>query len=287
MENVVPKTPSNWIHELSFAEVEEHLKKDAIALLPIGATEQHGHHAPLMLDTAWAISVAEEAARLTGVLIAPPLHYGWSYSHMDFSGTLTLRSDTLTRAVIDICESLIYHGFQKIIIINGNRTVVAPFDIAAARLRNATGALVAVADCGLIAQQEVKAISEGGRGTLGHAGESETSMILYTFPHFTDMEKAVDGIKNNAPEKKTNEPELHRGHVNVDPELRGNSVFVPILPSELRRRTADTAGVRGAATLATPKKGEKMVKAIATNLAAFIEEIRPLQVSISRPDVPV
>src|SRR3546814_15176312 len=86
----MPGTQSHWIHEMSHVEVADYLKTDDIALIPFGATEQHGAHAPMMLDTAWAIAAAEGAARKTNVLIAPPVHYGWSYSHMGFPGTLTL-----------------------------------------------------------------------------------------------------------------------------------------------------------------------------------------------------
>src|SRR3546814_12665056 len=89
----MPGTQSHWIHEMSHVEVADYLKTDDIALIPFGATEQHGAHAPMMLDTAWAIAAAEGAARKTNVLIAPPVHYGWSYSHMGFGHADVERRD--------------------------------------------------------------------------------------------------------------------------------------------------------------------------------------------------
>src|SRR3546814_20846251 len=105
----------------------------------------------MMLDTAWAIAAAEGAARKTNVLIAPPVHYGWSYSHMGFPGTLTLSAETIVSLALDICRSLLVHGFRKLVLINGNRMVLQPLDIAAGKDRNATGAMVAGVDSGLIA----------------------------------------------------------------------------------------------------------------------------------------
>ena len=78
----MPGRPSVWVHELSWDEIEAHLAADDVALLPIGATEQHGHHAPLLLDTGWASVTAEEAARRAGCLVAPPLRLAELVAHM-------------------------------------------------------------------------------------------------------------------------------------------------------------------------------------------------------------
>ena len=69
-------TSSPWLHERSWTSVQEYLKHDDLILVPIGATEQHGRHTPLMVDTGWAIAVAEGAALATGTLVAPPQHRG-------------------------------------------------------------------------------------------------------------------------------------------------------------------------------------------------------------------
>lgn len=286
----MPGQKSRWIHEMSFNEVESYLRKDDVALVPVGATEQHGHHAPQMLDTCWAMASCEVAAELGNALIAPPVHTGWSFSHMDFPGSIGLRAETLTNVCIDICESLIYAGFKRIVLVNGNRTANnPPMDIAAIRLREETGALIPVADCGLIAADEIKALCEGGTGALGHAGESETSMILHVAPQFVDMKKAVDGTGANIKKAKKggNRPHLHPGNMNVDPELRGNSYQMPVIAHELKALSAKTKGVRGAATLATPEKGKKMVEAIGRNIAALIEDLRARPVKIKRKRLPV
>ena len=117
--------------------------------------EQHGPHAPLMLDTGWAIGVGEEIARRTGTLVAPPMHYGWSSGHMGFPGSVTLTSETLTTVLVEICRSLMVHGFKRFVLVNGNRVAnLPPMEIAATKLRVGHGALAAVLDVGLIARRE-------------------------------------------------------------------------------------------------------------------------------------
>ncbi len=284
----MPGTPSRWIHEMSYDEVEDHLAKDDVMLVPIGATEQHGRHAPMLLDTAWAISACEAAAEIADVLIAPPLHYGWSYMHMGYCGGITLSAETLRRATEEICASLMWHGFGRIIIVNGNQIAnLPPLEIAATRLRNHTGTFVAIADVSQIAQEGLIAITEGEPGANAHAGEHETSMVLYRFPEFTDMTKAVDGPGVRLERQRSDAKQLRHHLLDPDIQPRGNAVRVPQSPDEMREVTEDSFGVRGHATLATAEKGERIVKAIGANLAVFIEEARMAKVELSNIELPV
>ena len=57
---------TRWIHEMPWTAIEDYLEGDDIALLPIGATEQHGPHLPLIVDTGWAMAMAEGAEERTG-----------------------------------------------------------------------------------------------------------------------------------------------------------------------------------------------------------------------------
>lgn len=277
----MPGRPSVWMHELSWDEIAAQLARDDVALLPIGATEQHGHHAPLLLDTGWACVVAEEAAKAAGCLVAPPLHYGWSHGHMAFPGTLGLRAETLTAVAVEIGECLVRHGFRRVVLLNGNRRAnLAPMEIAAVKLRIATGALVTVADCGLLAREAVARIAEGAPGTLDHAGESETSMVLAYYPHLVDMARAPGGFVAQAKGAKP-----RSGHATLDPRLDGDSYYLPHLPEEYRARTAARQGVVGDDSLASAEKGRAMVGAIAARLAELVGTLRGMEVSVRVPPV--
>ncbi|MCC7425951.1 MAG: creatininase family protein [Alphaproteobacteria bacterium] len=278
----MPGRPSPWIHELSFDEIEAHLKTSDVALVPIGATEQHGRHAPLLLDTGWAIAAAEEAAKLADCLVAPPMHYGWSFGHMAFAGAIGLRAETLTAVALEIGQCLLHHGFRRIIYVNGNRNAnLPPLEIAANRLAITTGAFAAVADCGLIAREEVAALCDGPPGTIGHAGESETSLVLARYPHLVDMSRAPGGFR------EAGRGGLRHGHTNLDPRLDGNSVAVARVPGLFRAHTEARDGVVGDAQRASAEKGHAMVAAIARNLAGFIAEARKAEVTIRLPEMPV
>ena len=85
---------SPWLHERSWPSIKAYLERDDLILIPVGATEQHGAHAAMMLDTGWAAGVSEAVAARTGTLAAPPLHYGWSSGHMGFAGCITLSAET-------------------------------------------------------------------------------------------------------------------------------------------------------------------------------------------------
>ena len=276
---------SRWMQELTWDVIEQRLTRDDVVLVPIGATEQHGHHAPMLVDTGWAVETSADAAALADCLIAPPLHYGWSYGHMGFPGAIGLTAETLTRVAVEIGECLVHHGFGRIIFVNGNRVAnLAPLEIAAVQLHLQTGAFTAVADCGMIARDEIAALSEGPAGALGHAGESETALALARYPHLTDMDRApADRAAASDPAKPR--AFYREVHSSIDPQLDGNGWFVPRNPQEFRTQTQARFGVVGDARLATAEKGEAMIAAIAKQIAAGVAVARSRTVTLRKPQV--
>ncbi len=274
-------TDSHWIHELKWPDIAAYLEHSDIALIPIGATEQHGAHLPLCVDTGWAIGMAEGAAERADVLIAPPVHYGWGPHHMAYPGTMTLRAETLERVALDIGQSLIFHGFKKLVFINGNRVAnLPPMEIAASKLRFRTGAYVAVADAGLLAKTAVHAVCQSPEGGLGHAGESETAYTLYRTPHLVDMDKAADGASHPG--------RFSLSHKPLEPPFDGDSVYVPRTDGDMRRATEASHGVAGSATMATREQGERIHEILGEALADFIEtHVRPATVELKPVDIPV
>ena len=271
---------SRWIHEMTWEEVGSYLQKKDTVLVPVGATEQHGRHMAAFMDTSWATGVSEAVAQRTGVLIAPPVHYGWGPHHLAYPGTITLRSQTLTQVCIDIGESLAYQGFKKIIFVNGNRVANLPaMQLAASSLRHKTGAFVAVADTGLIAKQAVRDICTSAPGGLGHAGESETSYMLHLHPEFVDMTKAVKQERRHG--------RFHTSAANLEPPYDIETVYVPAIASEFLAATESAGGVAGDASLATAEKGEQILNVIADALTAFLEEVAfPKVVELKPLDIP-
>jgi creatinine amidohydrolase len=271
-------TSSPWLHERSWTSVQEYLKHDDLILVPIGATEQHGRHTPLMVDTGWAIAVAEGAALATGTLVAPPQHVGWSPHHLAYCGALTFRPETLISVMVDIGESLIHHGFKKIVFVNGNRIAnLPPMEIAAAKLRFSTGAYVSVIDAGLIARREVGEICQAGEN--GHGGDSETSFMLHWRPDLVDMSQAAPGKPHQTGGSFPTNPMPYQ------PPFDQNVISVRITAEEMLR--GHESGISGDATVADADKGRRVLEAIVRNTARHIEEARRLKPEVRRPPIPI
>ncbi|MBU0847720.1 creatininase family protein, partial [Patescibacteria group bacterium] len=107
-------------YKLTWPEVEDYLKTNDVILFPTGSTEQHGKHIAEDNDAFTAYEIAKRVAERTGVLVAPTMPFGNSIHHMKFPGTMTLTFDTLVDVYKEVCESLISHGFKKIVIMNGH-----------------------------------------------------------------------------------------------------------------------------------------------------------------------
>lgn len=272
---------SPWLQERSWPAIEAYLAQDDTVLLPVGATEQHGYHLPLLVDSAWAIAACDGAARKSNVLIAPPQQVGWSPHHLAYPGSLTLRPETLIQVVLDIGESLVVSGFKRLVIVNGNRIAnLPPLEIAASKLRHRTGALCVIADVGLIAKEEIAALRDGPRGSLDHAGESETAFMMAWQPDLVALEKAEPFLPPRS--SVFNEP------LEFEPEYEGNSVTV-IRRADDRKRAKDgpaTQGISGDPTKATAEKGQAILNAIVTNLSTLIDELRAQPTRETRADIP-
>ena len=107
------------IAEMNWMQVEEYLKHDDRAVLPLGSTEQHAYLS-LSTDSILAERVAVEAAEPIGVAVFPIVAYGITPYFMAYPGTLSLRVSTYMQLIRDLLESLKQHGFKRIVIVNGH-----------------------------------------------------------------------------------------------------------------------------------------------------------------------
>ena len=113
-------------------EVEEYLRTSRGIIIPIGSTEQHGPNGLIGTDHLDAEFVAKGVGDEIGCLVAPTLTIGMSQHHLGFAGSITLRPSTLIALVGDVVTSLMKHGFERFLFINGHggnvATVTAAFD---------------------------------------------------------------------------------------------------------------------------------------------------------------
>ncbi|MBP9904826.1 MAG: creatininase family protein [Rhodoferax sp.] len=171
-----------------------------IAVLPVGATEQHGPHLPLRVDTALVDGVIAAAqshlADDLKVLFLPTQAVGLSPEHARFPGTLTLKNETILRLWTDLAESVVASGVQKLLIFNAHGGNVSVMDLVARDLRARLGMLVYSAswfNLPLIdAQgQDLSAQFGAPEQRFGiHGGALETSMMLALEPNQVVMQRA-------------------------------------------------------------------------------------------------
>jgi len=155
-----------------------------IAVVPIAALEQHGNHLPVITDAAIADELGRRLDALLPdmIVLLPTLWCGSSHHHLGFPGTISISSETYTRVLIDVADSLIASGFQRIFFLNchgGNQT---PFAEALYRLnlkhKGAREPWIAAASYWNLAAPELAAQTFMATPRLSHACEYETSLML-------------------------------------------------------------------------------------------------------------
>jgi mycofactocin system creatininase family protein len=153
---------------------------DALVLVPVGSTEQHGPHLPLSTDSVIAREVAERvAARLPGVvLVAPTVSYGNSGEHAGFPGTISIGHEALKLVLTETVRSLALWA-ARTVFVNGHGGNVRTLGEAVAQLR-AEGHDAAWTACAF-------------PGGDAHAGRAETSVMLHLSPADVDLTAAAAG----------------------------------------------------------------------------------------------
>jgi mycofactocin system creatininase family protein len=151
----------------------------ALLVVPLGSTEQHGHHLPLGTDTTIACAVAEAAAgALDGALLAPALAYGASGEHEDFPGTVSLGTEALTGLLVEYGRSACRWA-ARVLLVNGHGGNLDALGTAGSQLRS-EGRDVAWFPCGI-------------PGGDAHAGRTETSLMLHVEPEGVLGERTLGG----------------------------------------------------------------------------------------------
>jgi creatinine amidohydrolase len=175
----------------------------AVVIVPIGSVEQHGLALPVNTDNREVEFVAQEGARRAAgpVLVTPVMPFGISLHHMMYpAGTITLRVETLLHVLSEVCESVVQHGFDRILLLNGHGGNMSTISAAALELKFRLVRQIQAANWWELILDVFGEVCEGPvTETIGHAGESETSCILALTPESVrrDRLKLVPGITDD------------------------------------------------------------------------------------------
>lgn len=177
-------------------------ERDGVVVVPIGSIEQHGLALPLDTDCRTVEYVARRTARLVddvAVLVTPTIPFGVSPHHVAYPGTITLTVETVVRLLGEVCESIVAHGFDRILILSGHGGNEGTIGAAALELRHRLGRQIEARCWFDFIPGVIDAVSEGPVSTIGHAGEAEASAILALSPEAVRGGKmmVVDGITDD------------------------------------------------------------------------------------------
>jgi creatinine amidohydrolase len=274
------------LYDMAWPDVATYLQTNDTALVPIGSLEQHGDHLPLGTDAITAEEVTKRASMKSKTVRTPTLWTGYTPHHMrspgEGTGTVTLRASTLAAVLSDVMHSLIYHGFNRIVIVTGHGSNAKIIDPILRTIRYQTGALVALYTpyaeryLGLV-QDIVEGPPEETPGW--HAGELETSQVLAHNPDLVHTDR-FRVIKGSAPawlpdgfEKNDASPAI---------KFQGYEYLqIPLEHSEIT-----PTGLIGNPARATAEKGERALDAFANYLVDAVRELQKVEVNVKDRDWP-
>ena len=250
------------LEECSWKDVDTYLQTDNRIILPIGSIEQHGVFAPLGTDTYVAKAIADAAGEQTGVLVAPPLWFGWSPHHLVKPGTISVRAEVLIEVLGDVIGSLAEHGFVNFAVVNGHRIVNIPWmQIAAERVQRTLGVRVVLFDPAYMSKEIAAKLAFG---PIGHGEEIEISHMCHCHPDLVRMNEARDN-----PHKETT---LYH----LDPQNpRDTLCYVPATRKALQEvfdKTGDT--ITGRPSEATAEKGQAYHEHLVGRLVEVLELLK-------------
>ncbi|MEU9885790.1 creatininase family protein [Sphaerisporangium sp. NPDC051011] len=218
---------------------DEQARNASLAILPVGSFEQHGHHLPLITDTVVASLIAREIADAYNVFVLPPVTISCSHEHSKWRGTVSISSQTLYAIVNDVYDSVTRSGISALVIVNGHGGNYVLGNVV--QEANAAGKNMAL----FPAKEDWAEARDAAQLTTSmyedmHAGEIETSILLYAHPEL--VREGYESADWTAPDRRH------------------------LLISGMQAYT--TSGVIGRPSLGTAEKGKTVLDSLTRSFAA-------------------
>lgn len=235
-------------------------RADLIAVLPVGATEQHGPHLPMSVDQAILDGIIAATAPLIPAdcpaMFLPTLPIGKSNEHSAWPGTLTFSAATLMAMWSEIGDSVAAAGVRKLVLLNSHGGQIAAMDIVARDLRIKHKMLTVAANWFAMGHPEGLLTPDEERHGI-HAGDLETSVMLALHPELVQMNHARNFTPQNARLAAENR------HLGLTPAGRIG----------WQMQDMNAAGAAGDATRATAEKGHAFIAHAAAQIVTLLQEV--------------
>ena len=242
-------------NRLTWPEMNDAIAAQKVVVLPTGSTEQHGPHLPLDVDAFLVEAVCLELGRRAPdrVLVLPTVAFGLNQHHLDFPGTIHIEPEVFIAFCLNITKSVAYHGFEKILIVNGHGSNTPLVDLVARKTVLATRSLCAAVNYYSLGVEAFNAVRR--TPVMAHADEFETSLYLYLAPDRVRMDRAI--ADNDVAGK-------YMSSDSTSPYVRFNDYW--------GRWTK--VGVHGDPTAATAATGKIIWEAVLSRLIELVDEFR-------------
>ncbi len=248
------------LEEMNAIEVKAKINKKTIAILVLGACENHGDHMPFGSDFIFPIKLVENVIMdITmnkvdlsypdiNFILLPAIPYGVSSHHNSFQMTMSLEPSTLISIMFDIFLCLKNNGIRRILVINGHDGNIAPIEVASRIIKDKFPDIViaCLESWWVLVGQKNKNLFDVWSG-LGHGGEAETSAMMFARPDLVDL--------NNAPNQTI-------------PKLPDEDIRIYWKFNELTN-----TGSTGSPKKATSEKGKKIVEILKEIIISFVNEM--------------
>jgi creatinine amidohydrolase len=256
------------LQTMNWPEAQEAFRRTSVVVIPIGSTEQHGPHMPLGTDFLVADSLARRLGARADVIVTPTIPIGYAKYHTEFPGTLSVSEETLTRALIEVCDDLIKYGATHILFVNGHGGNMPSITRCGEELRKRCVPVAAACWWKMTQVVNPKWLA------IGHGDYLETSVVMAIDESLPNMDVArLPRNKDLTDAVSLDAPDVAR--------FKAGTLFVNLVSVD----TTDTGdmleiGLTGAArydippTAATREMGEAILEGLADYLAEFVEEFR-------------
>ena len=216
-----------------------------VAILPVGSVERHGDHLPLGTDGIEAEAVALLVAERIGAHVFPPIWYGSSLGLKRFSGTIDVEPQAFYSYVKSVIREILRNGYTLVLVVNGhggNSYILR--EVAIEIAYEYRDKAVLVVDWWRDVAQEIRASLFK---SPGHAGEDETSVMMYLTPSNVDMSSAKD----------------HETSIRVGLTVFSSAIDEALYPE----------AVLGRATAASPEKGKMLLEAVSNEISREVLKV--------------
>lgn len=249
------------LEEMNAIQVRDKITEKTIAILVLGACENHGNHMPFGSDFIFPMKLIEKVVdeisnndsstslqNKSNLILLPAIPYGVSSHHNDFQMTMSLEPSTMISIIENVFSSLVKNGIKKILVINGHDGNISPIEIASRKIKNEAPnvAIACLESWWALVGQKNKDLFEVWNG-LGHGGEAETSAMLSVRPDLVNTDYSSDQVIPNLP----------------NDEIRIYWKF-----NELTN-----TGITGAPKKASIEKGQEIIRILTNVIVSFISNM--------------